>query len=1117
MGNPGYYVTNIVQQTFTNFYDAAGRAMTNINALGEMCVALSDAIGRPTQTEIFSSSGTLVRQSSMTYSADHNSFTVTDGSGASAISHTTYTDNDGHTVLSIAYPSSGATEFALNQFDLAGNLISAQHDSSASGTVTTWTTTSLAYDGLNRPISKSDRDSALTTYGFDPMGDLTNRTMPGGLQWQASYTNSGQMLQERNFEGGSVTRTTTYSYYSSGNPFAGLLQTKTDGRGTICTYSYDDWLRPTNMAYSGSLPEQYLTTTLQYEPRGYLVGITEQFASTNTGPATSVQRSFDAYGQLMSELVSAGSFGYGAGQSFDAAGRRSQLGIGSGSYGFGWQADGSLISASDSTGIGAYSYNTAGVLINRLVGNRMTSINSLDGEGRPLSIATTVNTLTNLTESLTWSGDGLLAADTLARADFTDSRAYAYASLSRRLVHEQLNLNGSTTWTNTMVYDNGVAAKPGVLTQMGQANSTANLWNGAADAFSRVSTETNNTYQFAAYGHVNGQATLSAWLDNQPVSVMGVGTNAMQWRAMMELSPGTHKLTVSALHPSGFYTAWATNSFTNSIAYQAAADTFDGAGNITNRVWKNPSGIVERTQTLSWDARGRLHAVTELNSTNSGYNWTATYDGLNRRLSTTTVFITNGVAIAALPTTINSYFDPQVEFLELGVSYGLTTEWKLYGPDLNGTYGGLNGTGGFDAVSPYLDLFNPTISDIRGDILGYYDSSKDSVTWNPSRPTGYGAVPDYRPVALANGANVAQSSAWRGRWVDITGFYGIGLRPYDPISGRWLTYDSAWNERDPNYYTFAGGDPINSFDSDGRIASDFYGAAAMQSPQYGTSDFTGLVADYYQGSGNENETAEQSLFGEALQSLFPNENLGSGIDDLSPQERGTAVNLMSWALGQSDSLSYAEPNRSVGSSVANAVWDTDLLSQSMYEFQHRDLSTGIGRATFVTAGVGLVFGGADAIANSIPIIGTGKALLEDAAKTGIKAVETTGEDAFAYYMKKAQTLDVSTERNGAVFYSMDNKEFAAQFAKDNGKTTIEMTAGGEEMANADLFNPNTSPLSIPQTRQVWDTLSGRFASGASGTATGFIKGADPMATFNRIESPALFSNPNVVNVITGGY
>ena len=76
---------------------------------------------------------------------------------------------------------------------------------------------------------------------------------------------------------------------------------------------------------------------------------------------------------------------------------------------------------------------------------------------------------------------------------------------------------------------------------------------------------------------------------------------------------------------------------------------------------------------FSWAARGRLHAITERDASNSGYNWTATYDALNRRLSTTSILVTNGVAFTSQPNTINSYFDPQKEFLELGVNYGLTT------------------------------------------------------------------------------------------------------------------------------------------------------------------------------------------------------------------------------------------------------------------------------------------------------------------------------------------------------------------------------------------------------------------------------------------------------------
>ena len=51
----------------------------------------------------------------------------------------------------------------------------------SAGSVANWTTATLTYDGLNRVTGKIDRDRALTTYAYNPLGDLTNRTMPGEL------------------------------------------------------------------------------------------------------------------------------------------------------------------------------------------------------------------------------------------------------------------------------------------------------------------------------------------------------------------------------------------------------------------------------------------------------------------------------------------------------------------------------------------------------------------------------------------------------------------------------------------------------------------------------------------------------------------------------------------------------------------------------------------------------------------------------------------------------------------------------------------------------------------------------------------------------------------------
>jgi hypothetical protein len=134
----------------------------------------------------------------------------------------------------------------------------------------------------------------------------------------------------------------------------------------------------------------------------------------------------------------------------------------------------------------------------------------------------------------------------------------------------------------------------------------------------------------------------------------------------------------------------------------------------------------------------------------------------------------------------------------------------------------------------------------------------------------------------------------------------------------------------------------------------------------------------------------------------------------------------------------------------------------------------------------------------------------------IEATAGAGE-AFAYYMDAAQTLDVSTAENAAVFYSgPGNMALAEQFAVANGRTTLEMTPGGSWLNAQNLFGPG-SPLTTGEAVQVWSVLSERFASGASGNAVGFVQGASPTGIFNSVEYPALLRNLGITNVITGGY
>jgi YD repeat-containing protein len=128
--------------------------------------------------------------------------------------------------------------------------------------------------------------------------------------------------------------------------------------------------------------------------------------------------------------------------------------------------------------------------------------------------------------------------------------------------------------------------------------------------------------------------------------------------------------------------------------------TIDGRGNVVLRKFNDG-----RQQTLTWDPLGRLVQVAQIGTDSTGTwqpgTWTAVYDGLNRRVRTVWM-PTAGSAV-----TTDSWYDPQVEFLEIAVAvndphpaYDVLSSsrvWKVYGPDLNGTYGGLQGVGGLEA------------------------------------------------------------------------------------------------------------------------------------------------------------------------------------------------------------------------------------------------------------------------------------------------------------------------------------------------------------------------------------------------------------------------------------
>ena len=141
--------------------------------------------------------------------------------------------------------------------------------------------------------------------------------------------------------------------------------------------------------------------------------------------------------------------------------------------------------------------------------------------------------------------------------------------------------------------------------------------------------------------------------------------------------------------------------------------------------------------------------------------------------------------------------------------------WKVYGPDLDGRFGRLQGTGGLEAV--ILDADGTTtgvINDQFGN--GVASVSGGTVTWYTTRVGAYGPLPGIQAQTLIDVTQVAASTAWRSRRMDPTGFYWLGARYYEPTSGRFLSADPMGQAASPSLYDFAGGDPVNSFDPTGR-------------------------------------------------------------------------------------------------------------------------------------------------------------------------------------------------------------------------------------------------------------------------------------------------------------
>ena len=316
---------------------------------------------------------------------------------------------------------------------------------------------------------------------------------------------------------------------------------------------------------------------------------------------------------------------------------------------------------------------------------------------------------------------------------------------------------------------------------------------------------------------------------------------------------------------------------------------FDARGNVVSRTGSDGS-----IQQLSWDALGRLISVTTPGVSESH----AYYDGFNRRIRTDS--LSNGVT-----QTLDSVFDPHIEFLELAVtaSQGGTSQrvWKVYGPDVSGVYGGAQGVGGLEAlvdeasgtsIGVVTDLFGNVAGTVGGDL-----SFKSSL-----RVGAYGPMPGQTPVEAGNLLqSLATATVWQSRRLDPTGFYWMGARYYDPQSGRLLSPDPLGHDASLSLYDYANGDPVNGLDPDGRCVKGLFGGA--------------IKGDYYK---PENTAQAVGQFLGQVGVGFTPAGIFADIRDLSAAYGDIQKDGLSWGSGTNLALGAVAVIPGVGDVVKGA-------------------------------------------------------------------------------------------------------------------------------------------------------------------------------------------------------
>jgi YD repeat-containing protein len=772
---PGATAQSAQRIDIYSYPDALGRQSRVTNALNETTVIFKDALGRTEAVEVRDGNDILVSKTTHAYSADHNKVTTTAGVGAEAIVTETWTDTMGNTVL--VKRADGT--FTATLFE-AGEVPTLERNGAGQFTRRT-------FDWQGAVTSEIRPGNLSVTLVNNAAGNLIERHMPGGLVAKSGFDSAGRPSWSRLEQGAAITRQFDYTYYPTGHAWAGMLESTTDARGIVSTYTYDAHLRVDTVTSTGADPEDALTRSHAYDELDHLVTLTE----TGMNGTTVVGRPRNHAGDVLDETITVdGNAQSIVSQKFNSAGRRFERSTADFVQSFGHRADGLMTSTTVGSRVYSSGFTTAGLFSSRS-GPFQSQLIGYDNLGRMDSRSSTVGGVAALVESTPASGGspGWSPVDKINRLQITRSgggswselREFQYDASYRLTVESYLpNPGAPSNDGDLFFYDStthNTTGGPGVM--IGRKRTSDGLeWKNSpvpgTGSFARI---TDTTYRgiprvVPLSGVAYGAQKVELEIDGRqiyPVDFPGWQDPVGAWSASVPLPEGVHNLTARAVHPSGWVAPAAASQFTLAPRVETLTVAHDEVGNVISRSWSGgPS------QTLTWDPVGRLVKVVQTGV--NPFTWTALYDGLNRRIRTAYTPQGGNTVI------IRQVYDPNVEFLCIGegVSTGSSPtgwSWKAYGIDKSGTFGGLEGLGGLEAVRDASGKWRGIVSDWWGNTTGWVEKDGAAISWSTAQFGAFGGLAGWNTAVQDGSAPLHQLLGYRGLTTDPPGFLQMGLRP----------------------------------------------------------------------------------------------------------------------------------------------------------------------------------------------------------------------------------------------------------------------------------------------------------------------------------------------------